>query len=110
MSLEGINKVSKSNCQSKRVKTSFKNQNIKRNDIVSHLCMKSKKNYKSFEKLGINNMSLRCGSNNHLPKDCQLNPNNLLCKKCVSKHYSNVRDQTVLKYQLIKSKHMKILL
>ncbi|XP_063904729.1 uncharacterized protein K02A2.6-like [Zophobas morio] len=56
---------------------------------------KSKINYRH---LGTNNLCLRCGRNNHLAKECRINPNNLKCQSCNrTGHVQRISIQSLLK-------------
>ncbi|CAL1299051.1 unnamed protein product [Larinioides sclopetarius] len=96
--IDDINKVSKRslNRQYNDIKTSFRNRNTNQRDFATNYRSKSKKPSLDFEKLGINNLCLRCGHNSHLSRDCRSNPNNLKCKACKSTgHVQKVFEQKV---------------
>ncbi|GBO08178.1 hypothetical protein AVEN_93114-1 [Araneus ventricosus] len=80
--LEDINKITKRNRESKNVKTSLRNQTTNQKDLSSNYRRKTKKPFLDFEKLGINNLCLRCGNNSHLSRECRSNPNHLKCRAC----------------------------
>ncbi|GBM87412.1 Uncharacterized protein K02A2.6 [Araneus ventricosus] len=82
--LEDINKITKRNRESKNVKTSLRNQTTNQKDLASNYRRKTKKPFLDFEKLGINNLCLRCGNNSHLSRECRSNPNHLKCRACKS--------------------------
>ncbi|GBN02151.1 hypothetical protein AVEN_132507-1 [Araneus ventricosus] len=79
--LEDINKIAKRNQESKNIKTSLRNHTTNQNDVASNYRKKTKKPFLDFEKLGINNLCLRCGNNSHLSRECRSNPNHLKCTK-----------------------------
>ncbi|GBO15598.1 Retrovirus-related Pol polyprotein from transposon 17.6 [Araneus ventricosus] len=95
--LKDINKIAKRNRQSKNVKTSFRNQTTNQKHLASNYRKKTKKPFLDFEKLGINNLCLRCGNNSHLSRECRSNPNNLKCRACKSTgHVQKVCIKTIL--------------
>lgn len=97
---EDINKISKSSRQLKNAKSSSTNQNIKQKGTSSNQRMKSNQNRIDFEKLGINNLCLRCGNSNHLSRDCRVNPSKLKCRSCHSVgHVQKVCIRTLLNSQ-----------
>ncbi|GBN82633.1 hypothetical protein AVEN_102646-1 [Araneus ventricosus] len=95
--LEDINKIAKRNRESKNVKTSLRNQTTNQKDLSSNYRRKTKKPFLDFEKLGINNLCLRCGNNSHLSRECRSNPNHLKCRACKStRHVQKVCIKTLL--------------
>uniref|UniRef100_A0A8D8RVU1 CCHC-type domain-containing protein n=1 Tax=Cacopsylla melanoneura TaxID=428564 RepID=A0A8D8RVU1_9HEMI len=73
-----------------------RNQSMSRKRSVSHSrTSRSKLNYSD---LGINDVCVRCGRNNHLSRDCRVNPSKLKCNSCHKKgHVSKVCISTLIK-------------
>ncbi|GBM03696.1 hypothetical protein AVEN_134922-1 [Araneus ventricosus] len=95
--LEDINKITKRNRESKNVKTSLRNQTTNQKDLASNYRRKTKKPFLDFEKLGINNLCLRCGNNSHLSRECRSNSNHFKCRASKSTgHVQKVCIKTLL--------------
>ncbi|GBM71318.1 Acid-sensing ion channel 3 [Araneus ventricosus] len=105
--LKDINKIAKRNRQSKNVKTSFRNQTTNQKYLASNYRKKTKKPFLDFEKLGINNLCLRCGNNSHFSRECRSNPNNLKCRACKSTgHVQKVCIKTILNANISNSPNL----
>ncbi|UYV78273.1 K02A2.6-like [Cordylochernes scorpioides] len=94
-----VHKVSRHNYRSRKDNYKTPSQNRPRSNQTrenQHARSKSRGRI-DYEKLGINNVCLRCGRNNHLSKNCRTDPSKLTCTSChKTGHVSKICIKTLL--------------
>ncbi|UYV79123.1 hypothetical protein LAZ67_17001174 [Cordylochernes scorpioides] len=94
-----VHKVSRHNYRSRKDNYKTPSQNRPRSNQTcenQHARSKSRGRI-DYEKLGINNVCLRCGRNNHLSKNCRTDPSKLTCTSChKTGHVSKICIRTLL--------------
>ncbi|XP_018401810.1 PREDICTED: uncharacterized protein K02A2.6-like [Cyphomyrmex costatus] len=92
-SIENVNRISKSRDKSSKRSNNRNNPGKSRSN--SQARSKSRINYRA---LGLENVCIRCGRNNHKTQDCRINFNNLKCHACdKTGHVKKVCISTLMK-------------